>query len=68
MEFRKRSKSNPLDEIDLSQYDEIFNDIPITNSNNPKQVTVSKIDSIIQILKWLYKKLTCQKSYAHLNV
>ena len=68
MEFRKRSKSNPLDETDLSQYDEIFNDIPITNSNNPKQVTVSKIDSFIHMIKWLYKKLTCQKSYTHLNI
>ncbi len=59
MDFRKRSKSNPLDDTDLTQYDQIFNELPTKKS---------KIDSFIQMLKWLYKKLTCQKSYTHLNI
>ena len=55
MDYRKRSKSNPLDvnqDHDIIQYDIIFNDLPTKKS---------RIDCIIQMLKWVYKKLTCSK-------
>jgi hypothetical protein len=59
MDYRKRSKSNPLDDTDLIHYDQIFNDLPTKKS---------KIDSIIKLLKWIYKKLTCSKSHTYLNI
>lgn len=62
MDYRKRSKSNPLDfnqDHDIIHYDIIFNEIPAKKS---------RIDCIIQMLKWVYKKLMCSKTQEYLNV
>lgn len=50
MEFRKRSKSNPLDDFDpelgITEYDKLF-DIPIKKQNIIKR-----------LFSWIYIKLT----------